>query len=146
MDNPDFAVLLTALVPFAEQMLIKHGEFFPFAATITAAGTVVQAGAHMGEEHPKSQDIIDVFIRAFRDQATRAEIRAVGICLDVRTIPPGQTEKTDAISARLEHVNGQAIEVFKPYKRDGSGCLTFGKLFANKGRRPVFGRPPSALV
>jgi len=68
----------------------------------------------VGKEHPESQEVIDFLTAAFREQAASGAIRASGVCIDVRTIPPGQTEKTDAILARLEHKDGEAIDVTFP--------------------------------
>jgi len=138
LDNPDFAVLLTHLMPFAEQMLAKHGEFFPFGVSITPSSKVSQVGVALDSERPQSQQVIDALISDFRAKAFRGELRSIGICLDVRTVVPGQAEKSDAISARLEHANGQAIEVFKPYVRHIDGTCVYGKLFARPGKRLVF--------
>ncbi|MEA2711218.1 MAG: hypothetical protein QOF78_3819 [Phycisphaerales bacterium] len=45
MANPDLDELLNALIPFAQQMLAEHGEFFPFGASMDAKGeSSVRAG------------------------------------------------------------------------------------------------------
>lgn len=125
-------------------MLAKHGEFFPFAATMDNAGNVAHVGADTGEEQPKSQDVIDFLTAALREQAKTGEIRAAGICLDVRIVPPGQTEKTDAVCARLEHLSGEAVDVFLPYKRGADGKVAYSDLLAAKGRQANFGEAASA--
>jgi len=48
---------------------------------------------------------------AFRDQASEGKIRVAGICFDVRVLPPGQVDKTDAIQLALEREGGDAVDV-----------------------------------
>jgi len=137
MAHPDLDELLNALLPFAQQMLAEHGEFYPFGSTMTVAGKIVAQAAHIGEEHPKSQPLIELLTQAYRQQALNGEIRAAGICYDVRTIPPGQTEKTDAVCLALEHQTGQSVSVFVPYKKGLFGKVKYGELFA-AAREPEF--------
>ena len=92
----------------------------------------------VGKEHPESQEVIDFLTAAFREQAASGAIRASGVCIDVRTIPPGQTEKTDAILARLEHKDGEAIDVYLPYRKPLFGKVKYGELFATPGAAQVF--------
>ena len=138
MAQEDLDELLNALLPFAQEMLAKHGEFFPFGGYMDVGGGITHVGGWTGEEQPPSQDVIDVMVRGLRRQAERREIRAAAVCLDVRTIPPGQTEKTDAISVRLEHANGEAVDVFLPYRRGQSGEYEYGELFAAGGGHDIF--------
>jgi hypothetical protein len=138
MAHPDLEELLNFLVPFAQQMLAKHGEFFPFAATMGVDGKIAPAAAHTGSEQPPSQEVIDLLLAGFRRQAARGEIRAAGLCVDVRTVPPGETEKVDAICTRLEHREGDAVHVFLPYRKGWLGRVKYGELFAGRGERVVF--------
>lgn len=137
MAHPDLNELLNALLPFAQQMLAEHGEFYPFGSTMTVEGEIVAQGASIGEEHPKSQPLIELLTEAYRQQALNGEIRAAGICYDVRTIPPGQTEKTDAVCLALEHQTGQSVSVFVPYKKGLFGKVKYGAIFA-AAREPEF--------
>src|SRR5438034_1717468 len=47
--------LLNVVLPFAEKMLAAHGEFYPFGASMTLDGQIVQVAAYDGREHPPSQ-------------------------------------------------------------------------------------------
>jgi hypothetical protein len=142
--HPDLDELLNALLPFAQEMLAKHGEFFPFGGSVATDGEIAHVGAHSGDERPPSQEVIDLLITGFAKQAKEGRIRAAAICLDVRTIPPGQSEKTDAICTRLEHVNGEAVDVFLPYRKGRLGKHKYGELFASKGEHYVFASPDCA--
>src|SRR5207247_1674351 len=86
MANPDFDTLLNTLAPFAKQMLSKHGEFYPFGATMTPDGEVTANAGYEGNEQPETQAVIDLLTHAFRQQAAAGQIRAAGLCKDIRTI------------------------------------------------------------
>jgi hypothetical protein len=138
MAHPDLDQLLNALLPFAQQMLAKHGEFFPFGSSMTTAGEVVPHGAYDGDEQPPSQQLIDLLTQAFRQQAASGQIRAAAICYDIRTIPPGQSEKTDAICVSVEHQNGEAADVCLPYKKGWFGNISHGEIFGAARKREFF--------
>jgi hypothetical protein len=132
MAHPDLDKLMNALLPFAQQMLAKRGGFYPFGSTMTTDGQIISQAAYDGDEQPPSERIIDLMTQAFRQEAAAGQLRAAGICYDVRTIPPGQTEKTDAICLGLEHQTGQCVSVFLPYKKGLFGKMQFGQLFATR--------------
>ena len=138
MAHPDLDQLLNALLPFAQQMLAKHGEFYPFGSSMTTAGEIVAHGAYDGDEQPPSQQLIDILTQAFRQQAVSSQIRAAAICYDIRTIPPGQSEKTVAICVSAEHQNGEAADVCLPYKKCWFGKISYGEIFGAARKREFF--------
>jgi hypothetical protein len=138
MAHADLEELLNALLPFAQEMLAKHGEFYPFGASIDAAGEITAQAAELGEENPDSHEVIDMLIAGMRAEAQRGEIRAAGICYDSRVVPPGKTEKTDAIACRLEHENGEAVQTFVPYRKGLLGRYKYDDLIASEGERAIF--------
>jgi hypothetical protein len=138
MAHPDLDELLNAVLPFAQQMLSKHGEFFPFGSAMSADGKVEAHAAYDGDEQPPSQQLIDLLTHGFRQQAAAGKIRAAAICYDVRTIPPGQSEKTDAICVSAEHQNGEAADVYLPYKKGWFGKISYGQIFAGARKREFF--------
>ena len=137
MAHPDLNQLLNSLLPFAKRMLAEHGEFYPFGSTMKPNGEIVAVGAYDGDEHPPSQNLIDFMTQAFSQQAKTGQLRAAAICYDVRTIPPGQTEKCDAVCASLEHQSGEAVNVFVPYQKATDGGIRYMQLFAT-ARTPQF--------
>jgi len=138
MAHPDLEELLNALIPFAQEMLAKNGEFYPFGASIDAQGEVIGQAADTGEEQPDSNDVIAMLVAGMREEAKRGEIRAAGICYDARVVPPGKTEKTDAIACRLEHASGEAFVTFVPYRKGFTGRYKYDELFASEGDQAVF--------
>jgi len=137
MAHPDFDTLLNALAPFAKQMLSNHGEFYPFGATMTPDGEVMPNAGYEGNEQPETQAVIDLLTQAFRQQAAAGQIRAAGLCVDIRTIAPGETEKTDALCFKLENQTGEALTVCIPYKKGMFGGYKYAEMFVAQ-RTPEF--------
>jgi hypothetical protein len=126
------------LVPAATHLLEKSGEMFPIGAAMLSNGSVSAVATHDGDEHPSAQKVIDGLNEALRTGARKGLYKATGVAVDVRTIPPGESEKTDAIEVRLEHVSGYTVRVVFPYQiRDRK--VTLGKAFGMKGTTDVFG-------
>jgi len=69
MAHPDLNQLLNSLLPFAQQMLSKYDEFFPFGATIKANGEIANINAYDGDELPPSQRVVDLLTHALKQGA-----------------------------------------------------------------------------
>src|SRR5277367_1414303 len=130
MSHPDLDQLLNSLLPLAEQTLAVRGEFPPFGCAMTQAGEIVAVGPYDSKEHPPSQNLIEVMTLALRQRARSGQLRAVGICYDARTTPPGQTKKCDAVCASVEHQSGEAVNLILPYERTSTGDVKYGKKFS----------------
>jgi hypothetical protein len=106
----DLDALLELTLPFAQQQLAEHGEFFPFAAAVGADGAprLIAADPGLGER-PASRDVLDQLVGGLREQA--GDIRAAALVADVRV------GESDAARVELEHRDGQAICVLLPYRR-----------------------------
>ena len=138
MAHPDLDALLNTLYPAAQDLLAEHGEFYPFGASMTPQGDITLAGGHTGQEQPASQAVIDLLEAGFRPRAARGEVRAAGICSNVRVVPPGGSVAVDALHAHLERTGGESVDVFLPYRRDTSGGIEYLDLFAQPGTRKIF--------
>ena len=130
--------LLNALLPFAEKMLRKNGEFYPYGGYMKPDGTIVQVGATDPDtEHPKSKDLIYVLRSSLRELARRKECKAVAIVFDVTVTLPNSNQTGDAIQISIEHAEKYAAEVFFPYhciEKD----VVYGETFAQQGEHEVF--------
>ena len=140
MANADLEELLNALLPFAQEMLAKHGEFYPIGASMDKTGEISCAAADTGDEQPDSQDVIELLTKGFREEARQGNIRAAAICYDSRIVPPGKTEKVDAIAIRSEHKDGDAIDAYIPYRKGKLGKYKYDDLIAGRGKRTIFSR------
>lgn len=130
--------LLEVLWPFAEQMLQQHREFFPFGGRMGLDGTITQEGAYDGTEHPPSQELITILLRAHQQDARADMLRACSTIYDIRTVPPDRTEKQDAIAAAIDHVSGYSAVVIFPYTFDSAQKLQVEAPFAVKGAQNIF--------
>ncbi len=130
--------LLNALMPFATQMLQNHHEFFPFGGHLASGGAIVNEGAYNGQEHPASQELIDLLRQAHQRDARAHKIRACATIYDIRTIPPGRTQKQDAIAAAIDHVSGYSVVVVFPYTFDAQTNLQVESPFARDGAHDIF--------
>jgi hypothetical protein len=106
--------LLNATLPFALQMLTNRGEFYPFGTTMDAKGKIASVGGATGNEHPQSTEIIDLLKGAFRAQGEKGTIVACALVYDIRTIPPGQTQKSVVIAIDLAHAGGLSLIMVYP--------------------------------
>ena len=133
----DVEDLMNAALPFAQEMLTNHGEFYPYGHAMKPDGEIVSVGAKGSSDHPPSQELIDILKHAFREGAASGEYKATAIVYDIFTIPPGETEKTDAIAVALDHVDEYSVVVIFPYKIvDGS--VSLNAPFAQRGSGDIF--------
>jgi hypothetical protein len=50
----------------------------------------------------------------------------------------GEIDKVDAVCARLEHVEGQSVEVYLPYRKERLSEYAYGEIFATPGEARIF--------
>jgi hypothetical protein len=127
----DLDWLLELTLPFAQQQLDEHGEFFPFAAAVAADGTAKLIAAQALGEHPASAQVLDQLVGGLLEQA--ASLRAVALVADVRA------GASDAARVELEHRDGHAICVLLPYrkKRLRRG-VEYAELTAGPGQQHIW--------
>ena len=138
MAHPDLDELLTSLLPFAREMLAKRGEFFPFGACMKSDGTIEMVAAQTDSDQPPSQQLIDLIAETLRAKASAGEIRAAGICYDVRIRPSGASAPMDAICASLDHSVAEAVDVFLPYEKKRFRGPKYSELSAGPGSISLF--------
>jgi hypothetical protein len=136
-EHPDSDELLNALLPFAHQHLAKNGEFYPIGASMSIGGEITINMVHTGEEFPPSQELIDALKAIFKEKAANREIRACGICYDVR-ISTKENGRTDAICVDIQHATEGAVRVFQPYRTDPNGSVMYDELSGSLLEPTVF--------
>jgi len=102
MINPDFEKLLGAVIPIAQHMLKDFGAFIPFGAFIARDGEVQLASGVGDPSHLETQEIVEMYLEAYREAAADGNFTSTALCVDVRVHVPGKLEKTDAIEIMLE--------------------------------------------
>jgi hypothetical protein len=129
MEHPDLEALLDSLLQFTKTLLSKQGGFNSWAATMSSTGQIQWVGADNGEKFPEAQALIDLLTETFQRQSAHGVLRAIGICYDARVIPPGQSNKSDAICCSLEHISGEAVDVLVPYTKAADG-IRYAEIFS----------------
>lgn len=129
--------LMNAALPLAEQLLQKHGEFFPYGAALKANGEIASVAGYDGREQPPSNDIIRLLKDGFVKAAKSGEYKATALVYDVNVTLPSTGKKSDAIAVSLNHRDNYSVTVFFPYQLS-NGQLSFGDVFAQKGEADVF--------
>lgn len=128
----DLDGLLNVVLPLAEELLRKNGEFFPFGGSVSRQGeaSLTAAAPELGE-HPAS----DLVLAHLYDGARRnvSGARAVAFVADVRT------NGSDAVRVELEHQEGVALVVLLPYTRSRfKKTVTFGQMSVAGGQPRVW--------
>lgn len=145
MSHPDLDKILGFLLPFAQKTLRERGDFHPFGATVDGEEDLVLAMADVDEDSEEidAQEMIDVLVEGFRVRARAGDLRASGICMDVRITMPETGESKDAICIRLEHEVGESLDVILPYAVDEDGVIDYDEMFSMEGEQQVFDPPRS---
>jgi hypothetical protein len=138
MINPEFDKLLSAVIPIAQRMLKDFGAFIPFGAFITRDGEVQLAGGQGDPSHLDTEEIVEMYLEAYREAAGAGDFTSTALCVDVRVHIPGKLEKTDAIQIMLEHSGGEALNAFMPYEKQARSDVTYAPLFATPAAPRVF--------
>lgn len=139
MSDPkaDCEALMNSVLPFAQQMLTTHGEFFPFGGAMRPDGELVSIAGYDGNERPKSVDLIAQLKGGMIAAAREGEYKATAIVYDVRIKLPSTGEISDAIAVSLNHRDNYSVIVLIPYKID-AGKLIPGTTLAQRGEGDIF--------
>jgi len=127
----DLDGLLDASLQLGQELLEQHGEFFPVAMRVSAAGDTAGFAAGGLGERPRSRDVAAVLYEGL--EANAAIDRACAVVTDIPL-----SSGSDAIRVELEHRDGIAITVVLPYASEADGARTFGSLSATTGERRVW--------
>ncbi|QZH61415.1 hypothetical protein K1X22_06640 [Mycolicibacterium farcinogenes] len=93
---------------------LEHQNLAPFMLVIAIDGgrAIRNLGASAGQRS------VDAVITALQDDTDAEDLRARAIVIDVTVREPFAG---DAINVRLEHREGQAIDILVPYRTTGDG-------------------------
>jgi hypothetical protein len=136
-ERDDLDNLLDPLLRFAQDMLKKRGEFYPFGATMSTAGAIQMEAGYTGSERPASQEVIDLLRGGMTARAKSGDIRASGICYDVK-FRGADGKATDAIGVDLEHRASDTVQIILPYSKPRFGGPRYGEMIAGRGERRIF--------
>ena len=138
MSRKEQNTLINPLFEFALKMLAEHGDFYPFAAVLTKDGEVRLVAGATGSDRPKASGVIAVLEKGLRAGILKEGHRAAGLCISVRISHPRIGKDADAVLARIEDADGEAVNVYLPYTRDAGGALRTGEPVGEKGTRRLY--------
>jgi hypothetical protein len=144
MAHPDLDALLNALIPFAQQMLSKYGEFYPFGASIDVNGAISFSATDPQLESSQSQVVFESLVSDLSQKAANGQIKAAGICFDTRITRPRDVSKIDAICIHLEHREQAPVRVYMPYVKSLFGKFKYQELSASTVESRIFVRSGAA--
>ena len=128
----DLDSLLNAVLPLAENLLGKNGEFFPFGGSVSRQGQASLTPADPGlGEHPASDLVLAHLYDKARTNASNA--RAAAFVADVRA------NGSDAVRVELEHQEGATLVVLVPYTRSRfKKTVAFGPISVAHGQPRIW--------
>jgi hypothetical protein len=127
----DLEDLLNDALPFAKQMLAKHGEFVPYGVVLPVDGESETVAGWTGDEQASSSDVLALLLDGVKQRA--ADLRAAALVADVRTADG------EAIRVELEHREGPVMVVLLAYKRRRFGRgIEYGELTAGVAERRIW--------
>lgn len=125
-------------MPFAQQMLAKHGEFHPFGVAMMVNGEIASVAGYDGTEYPSPEHTVSLMVDAFRPDLEKGKIRAAGVCINASIRTSESQKRLDAIQVSLDHAEGKPMDLYLPYKRGLLGRSSFGEIVANEGSITIF--------
>ncbi|MCU0660173.1 MAG: hypothetical protein MUD00_00970 [Candidatus Pacebacteria bacterium] len=128
--------LLNALVPFAQKMLIQHGEFYPFGMYLNSKDEIVAVENDFLEKHPTPKEVIDSLMQSFQVKKQEHDLHAFGIAFNAN-LYAGNTD--GAISIHLEDAENKVISATLPYKKNESGEIMYKEMEFGNGENIVIG-------
>jgi hypothetical protein len=128
MKDPDFLRLLEYSLNLAKTQLAKEGDYVPFAATIAQGGILEPLVTAEDLETPTPEARIASYLEAWPKLARDGRASAVAICFD-SGFSPDQSPRpaVDEITVILDHVEGESVTVYLPYRFRSFLGIKFGK-------------------
>ena|SRR5688572_13847005 len=88
MPREDLDNLLSACIPFAQQVLAKNGTFFPFGATMSPTGEISLAAGYDDQPGAGAQEVADLTLDGFAPALARATTKPLPCVLTLALMLP----------------------------------------------------------
>ncbi|MDQ1396643.1 MAG: hypothetical protein QOG64_1902 [Acidimicrobiaceae bacterium] len=128
----EITTLAEALLDFARDMLRRHRQFYPFGATIDAAGAVTMVSGDLGHPWAGGDELAGLLYEELTRRAAAGDdaVRAAGVC----------RESDKMVEVQVEHRSGPAMALILPYRLRRK-AVEFGTVTPSEGRRRIFVSP-----
>lgn len=135
----DIQTMINKLLPIAEELLVDHGEFFPFGGAMKDGAEVVTLSGIDGlnSDQPAAEEVINMLDLNLRIGVENDQYHATAVVSNVVVVPPGESESTKAIALALDHRAGFAMTLVFPYTMQ-DGAVELGNFFAKSNDRKLF--------
>jgi hypothetical protein len=118
-ENPqqDIEQLIQYSIGFADELLNKHREFYPFASYISVVGELVPIRVNTEEEFPDSSELITELLEVLESLEESGELIAYAIAIDSNVTNDQYPGSTDAITVQTFHSQQeQQLNYYFPYR------------------------------
>ena len=127
--------LLHGSLPFAEQMLIGHGQFYPYGAALMDSGEIVPVATRGGEEQSASARLIERLREMHRGAARR--FVATATVYEVSVGRADEEPGSDAIAVEIDHAGGLSLVLFLAYAFEDGG-VRYTETIVRPGTAGIF--------
>ena len=136
--KPDISPITGALIPFSEQCLRARNNFLPHAVVVTDQGEVkLVAPPEVGaEDCVNAAQVLPALHECLRSKVNETPIRTIGIAENVTITLEGK-RPTKAIKVQIEHRNGFAVALYRPFEKKFLRGYVFGSMFAIPAQQEV---------
>jgi hypothetical protein len=139
MSADDFEMLADRILAFAKQAIVEDGVLIPISAVVSPEGEVVPLRRiRPPDEKDTASSLVDEILGILRSIARDRKARAVAWCIDMRVVPPGTTEKTDALVVFRESANGEASVLVTPYHGAPGPATVFAGSYTQANQPQIF--------
>ncbi len=138
MNQEELNLILDHCLSWGCEQLEKDGFFYPFAFTLQPDGSLQRSGDLTDEEKNLDPEKLISQIHAMLASGCRQKLhKAAAIGLDVKVKRFIKEGFVKAIEVQLEHEDGTAVDIFLPYKKNGSR-IEYGAIFSNALDKTMF--------
>ncbi len=133
----DIQALINIFFPFAEELIIRFGEFYPYAGATTTESEFVSVGFHEENKHLSSEKVLLSLKHSLKNGNGKYIVAAIFYEVKTKDVETGESQ--DAIAVFIEHKDGQkAYEFFYPYKVEGEKNFVVGDSYGNSLAKEIF--------
>ena len=139
MSADDFEMLADRILEFARKAIVEDGFLIPISATVSLDGDVIPVTRiQPPDATDTAPSIVNEILGVLRGLARDKRVRAVAWCVDMRVVPPGKTDKTDALVLFSESSNGDARVLVTPYQGAPGPTTLFAEPYAQTNKPQIF--------
>lgn len=130
MSQSELDQLLNVQLPLVDDMLRKYGEAYPLGAGMDLQGQVqlIAARTQPGQQVTTAQ-LLEHLRQFFLQNVAEGKFKAISLSFDSLVVLPGSPDQRDAITVFLEDAEGSAMLIYRPYKKELDGQITYDQLY-----------------